>query len=153
MSTARDQYLLDIFTTALEGGIGYWSQCTDYHWCNDDGTEDLRGFYATIVVPAEDLTDEELAYARERGQGTAAHYTTWRGDLAEAYGFRIDRTVIARGWKLGATTPVVDGQTHHWQCGDGRPPLVITEDTEWDYDACDADAIVQYGLFGKTIFG
>ena len=144
---ARHHFVADIFTTALEGGIGYWSQCTDYHWCNDDGTDDLMGFYADIVVPAEDLSEAERAH------GTPSTYTTLHGDQAEAYGFRIDRTVMLRGLRLAATTPVIDGETHHWQCGDGRPPLVITDDVEWDYDACDADAIVQYGLFGKVIFG
>ncbi|MDE3022786.1 MAG: hypothetical protein KGI54_13170 [Pseudomonadota bacterium] len=45
----------ELFTTALEGGIGYWSVCvSQYHWSNPDGTEDLTGFNVTV-----ELTDEE----------------------------------------------------------------------------------------------
>ncbi|MDF3284998.1 hypothetical protein [Gordonia sp. N1V] len=28
----RTEFLTNIFTTALEGGIGYWSQCSAYQW-------------------------------------------------------------------------------------------------------------------------
>lgn len=44
----RGEMLCDLFTTALEGGIGYWSSASAYHWSNDDGTPDLDGFYAEI---------------------------------------------------------------------------------------------------------
>ncbi|MCF3941525.1 hypothetical protein [Gordonia tangerina] len=29
---ARTSFLTDIYTCALEGGIGYWSTCTEYRW-------------------------------------------------------------------------------------------------------------------------
>lgn len=47
-SVAGDQMLFDLFVTALEGGIGYWSECHRYHWMNTDGSDDLHGFFATI---------------------------------------------------------------------------------------------------------
>ncbi len=28
--TVRTEFLADVYTCALEGGIGYWSTCTDY---------------------------------------------------------------------------------------------------------------------------
>ena len=142
--TARDQYLIDVFTTALEGGIGYWSYALTYHWSNADGTDDYKGFYADIVVPMDDMPDGDYHVATEMVDLPLAGPTLCAR-------MRIDRTVIARGWKLGATTEVVVG-TYYWQCDD-RPPLVITDDTEWDFDACDADAIVQYGLFGEVVYG
>ena len=58
----------------------------------------------------------------------------------------IDRNVIARGYNLAAKTNGV-----HWSIE--RPPLFITEDTDWDYDAGDADCIVQLGLFGEVVYG
>lgn len=30
--TAREQFLDDVTTTAIEGGIGYWSVCHKYEW-------------------------------------------------------------------------------------------------------------------------
>jgi hypothetical protein len=141
---------LDIFTTALEGGIGYWSECTDYHWSNDDGTEDYDGFYATVTIPAELLDDVTL---NSRVTKFADTYTTWNNQEAEGVGVRIDKSVIARGLRIGAQTAEKDN--YYWQCGCGKPPLFLTEATceEWDFDSLDADAIVQYGLFGKVVFG
>ena len=47
--TDRDKALADVFTTALEGGIGYWSTCSRYLW-STDGTLDgqARDFIAVI---------------------------------------------------------------------------------------------------------
>lgn len=30
--SSREQFLDDVVTTALEGGIGYWSVCSAYEW-------------------------------------------------------------------------------------------------------------------------
>lgn len=57
-SDERKQFLIDVFTTALEGGIGYWSAAKSYHWSNTDGTEDFDGFYSDIV----DFEDENKKY-------------------------------------------------------------------------------------------
>jgi hypothetical protein len=120
MTTARDQLLLDIFNTALEGGIGYWSQCSEYHWWKVEGDydgPDVKGFYATIHDEDEDT-------------------------------FRIDRTVVAKGLNLAAT----EWRDKLYWSSD-KPPLVVTDDTDWDYDAGDADMIVQLGLFGDVVYG
>ena len=34
----RDEFLLDVFTTAIEGGTGYWLTIDEYHWA-DVGNE------------------------------------------------------------------------------------------------------------------
>ena len=143
MSATTDRFYADIFTTAVEGGIGYWSHSLNYHWMHDDGTSDLRGFYSDIIVPVNDLpkgmtpdkvTTEELYW--------------WPTEVAH---FRIDRKVITRGYKL-ATSP-------EWRVRMGwstcQPPLVLTEESieDWDYDSLDADAIVQLGLFGEVVYG
>ena len=121
MSTTRDNLFHDIFTTALEGGINYWCQCSAYHWSN----EDLRGFYADV----EDVEDEDE-------DGNCRQYF-------------IDRSVIAKGYRL-ATTDYAERIS--WSSGD-NPPLVITDETDWDFDALDADVIVQLGLFGDVVYG
>lgn len=46
--TEKQKMFHAIFTTALEGGIGYWSIATAYHWSDDAGCEDWRGFFANI---------------------------------------------------------------------------------------------------------
>lgn len=116
MSTGRDQLYLDLFTTALEGGIGYWSVCSAYHWSNQ-GTDDFKGFYAVV-----------------------------KDDEAERM---IDRAVIAKGYRLAVSADWRD----RLRWSSEKPPLVVTEDTDWDYDAGDADIIVQLGLFGKVVYG
>lgn len=58
MTTEKKQFALDVMVTAVEGGIGYWSACTAYHWEKDD-KEDLDGFYADIE---DDGEDEEFKF-------------------------------------------------------------------------------------------
>jgi hypothetical protein len=120
-TSALDQLLLDLFNTALEGGINYWSVCNVYHWCVDGNpeVEDVRGFYAEIIE------DED---------GTA---------------HRIDREVMAKGYRLATTD-----WKHRisWSSGED-PKLVVGPETDWDFDADDADAIVQLGLFGEVVYG
>jgi hypothetical protein len=128
--SALDQLLLDIFTTALEGGINYWSSCTNYHWIAEshDGRvtrEDHMGFYADILLD-DDAVDEGESAAR-----------------------RIDRSVLAKGYRLATTT---HRDKIHWSSGE-KPPLVVGPDTDWDFDADDADVIVQLGLFEDARFG
>ncbi len=124
----RDQLLHDLFVTALEGGIGYWSTCTKYHWMigphADDverpSRDDLSGFYATIYE------DDQLGGAP----------------------LTINRTTIANGLQLaaGAWSDRLAWSTE-------APPVVVTANTDWDFDAGDADMIVQLGLFGDLIYG
>lgn len=128
MSAARDQLLADIFTTAIEGGINYWSECSSYHWRNPDGTDDLRGFKADI----NDLYN--LLDPDDDDSGQPHH---------------VDRSTLVKGYTLATTT---HRDRIRWSCGE-QPPLVITDDTDWDYDAGDADVIVQLGLFGEVVYG
>ena len=62
--TDQDKALADVFTTALEGGIGYWSVCSRYLW-SIDGTLDgqARDFIAVI----QDTEDDDREYVIDRG--------------------------------------------------------------------------------------
>lgn len=120
--SALEQLLLDLFTTALEGGIGYWSGCTSYHWINEDDSEDVQGFYADIVE-----SDDEVIIGEHH----------------------IDRSVLAKGYRLATTTW---RDRLDWSSGE-KPPLVVGPDTDWDFDAGDADMIVQLGLFEDVVYG
>lgn len=55
--TDRDQVLHSIFTTALEGGIGYWSRCSEYRWSDGHGNESMD-FLA--VIEDEDGTEYRI---------------------------------------------------------------------------------------------
>ena len=57
-SLERKEFLFDVFTTALEGAIGYWAYSETYHWQNN-GVADLDNF-SSIVIDAE----EEEAFER-----------------------------------------------------------------------------------------
>lgn len=124
MSTYRDQLFIDIFITAMEGGINYWAECSEYHWCDElaaDHPDDYDGFFAVV----HDMESEP-----------SKTYT-------------INRSVISKGYALAAGEA---GKKYCWSVS--RPPLVPTEDNEWeDFDALDADTIVQLGLFGEVIYG
>lgn len=125
------QFRWDLFVTALEGGINYWARCSHYHiWKSgtsdaegDSLDEDLHGFYAA-VRPHE--TDEGFDPS-----------------------LVIDYKVIGKGYAL-ATTEWRDRL--HWSSGE-KPPLFMSEAGDWDFDASDADVIVQLGLFGEVRYG
>ena len=68
----RTYLLFTTFITAMEGGIGYWAECSTYRWTKPDSEdrEDREGFEALVYV---------------EGEGEAQ---------------RIDAAVIARGFEL-----------------------------------------------------
>jgi hypothetical protein len=121
--TDQDKAYADVFTTALEGGIGYWSVCTRYLW-SVDGTLDgqARDFIAVIVeTGGEDAKD---------GDGSPEYV--------------IDRSVIARGIREAK-------KRGNWATYHARAlnDLTFGKWDDLDYDADTADLIVQMGLFGE----
>jgi hypothetical protein len=115
--TPDKRALQGVFQTALDGGIGYWSNCLRYRWAKAGTDEcDLDGFHAEI----------EDAYE-------GAKYTI-NGDT------------------------ILRGLLHFAKPGGGYPhvrqaALMLLIGQEVDYDAEDADAIVQAGLFGEVVYG
>ena len=140
LTTERKKLCHSIFVTALEGGIGYWSSCSEYHWAlkgaddelTDDLTDDLDGFYAVIH-------EEE----NENDDGTTPEH-------------RIDAEVIDRGINRIANNLATfggkplrgEGRLYKLACALNGP---LAE--EVDFDADDADNIVQIGLFGDVVYG
>lgn len=119
--------LLDIFTTALEGGIGYWSACERYRWSNPDGSPDPIGFYADVVV----LDADE---AEVRPEHTIGRTTILKGLITLAT--EADPKYVPREYVALARG-------------------VLTGSDTWDdtLDADSADVVVQTGLFGRVVFG
>jgi hypothetical protein len=121
--SARDKALGDIFTTALEGGIGYWSACSVYRW-SVDGT--LDGAARDFIAVVQDAEDED---------GTE---------------YVIDRAVIAKGLDRAYTRRAKGHSDYHAQA---LKALHFGRYDEADYDADTADLIVQFGLFDEVVYG
>ncbi|QLF84652.1 hypothetical protein SEA_GAIL_89 [Mycobacterium phage Gail] len=141
----RKQFLFDVFVTALEGGIGYWSVAEEYHVWSDveSATEDIDGFYAVIEIQDDDTDPDEEPETHRVNASTIA-----RGiGLFEKYALgKID----GQGTEVAehAIEPV--GESHYW-----RQFLLAnrTNGADGDYDADVADIIVQFGVFGRVIYG
>lgn len=122
-----DQLILDIFTTAMEGGINYWSWTHEYHWMKHDGSDDFDNFYALI-----EETDDGPKH-------------------------RIDRKVIEKGYTIA--TEELQADEIFWSMSAPiskkkmLSPSYVDEEDAWDFDAGDADIIVQLGLFGTVFYG
>lgn len=144
MTEARKRLCHNIFTTALEQGINYWATITAYHWRKaDDSGEvdtynacDIDGFYADIVETEDAEEDEE---GKIKGK---AH--------------RIDAAVIDRGINAVVNLTATFG-------GEGINPNGLLRrlcyalngpgGNDVDFDANDADNIVQIGLFNDVVYG
>jgi hypothetical protein len=129
LSPERKEFLHGVFTTALEGGIGYWSQASKYRWSQGDEaqTEDLDGFIA-VVHP---LNDDESGYVKK--------------------GLTVNRAVIQRGLRL------IGDRAEKCTVRDDIYRNIVAADRsngeQGDMDAECADCIVQAGLFGEIIYG
>ena len=119
----KDAVLWGIFVTALEGGIGYWSEAISYNFSvpgSAGNEEDHLGFSAQII----EIDDPD--------QKT----------------HRIDRKVILRGLTkaLSADPGVADHIV-----SDARREVVLGDGGYLDAEG--ADAIVQLGLFNELVYG
>lgn len=151
----RKEFLHMMFVTALEGGIGYWSQCETYHWGKEIAgrimSEDIDGFYA-MLLPAEG----------EWGVGKA--YMPYRGlrdplSIGDQEPLRVDLDVMERGVNL-----LVDKVIEATKSEDPNAPFSrkylrqfvaqwLSDGDDGDSDADVADTVVQLGLFGEVVYG
>ena len=125
-SPERVEFLQGVFITAMEGGVNYWADVTDY---SPDGMwEEPRGgrlvdppdptkFYALLI----DMEDEDEE-------------------------FLVNINTIAKGFGLVKDPDV--------RIRDRKRLLEAYREMDAGYiDAGDADSIVQLGLFGEIVFG
>ena len=123
-SKERKQFLMDVFTTAIEGGINGWAAVSQYQWRKPDGSDDLDGFFATV----HELNDDESDY-RE-------------------VGLCVNADTIAAG--IGKITR---GECNVHQDYVSRIREASVENDAGDIDAYDASMIVQAGMLGEVIYG
>jgi hypothetical protein len=123
VATEREEALNGLFTTALEGGIGYWSTCSLYRWSVEvDGRQvEARDFIA-VVQDVEDDDAPELVIDRNvirSGMARLYRHLIGLGDDANRYHLQAVRNFRAGKWD------------------------------DLDYDADTADMVVQFGLFNE----
>lgn len=120
-SPEREQWLADVLTTAVEGGVNYWASVSEYKW-QDRAPADV---YAVI----HDQEDDEPGAGHRVTIDTIAHglSTLRRARATEAW-------LQSESWRR-----VLDSDR--------------TNGDEGDFDAGDADCIVQAGIFGEVIYG
>lgn len=122
-TTRREQAIGDLFTTGLEGGIGYWSTCSVYRWSVDvDGRQEQAKDFIAVVQDVEDDEAPEFTIDYDvvrRGAQRLYKHLIDLGDEANQYHLRAMRD-LARG---------------NWD--------------DLDFDADTADMAIQFGLFDE----
>lgn len=129
---AYDKLLYYIFVTAIEGGINYWCDINSYKHSDESGNDKLYDFEA-VVCEVEPIV----------AANGAAKYC-------------INRDTIEKGYLLATESDLLE--TLHWSVE--LPPSrkmfskeLVDLDYLWDFDAGDADIIVQLALFNEVILG
>lgn len=152
-TAGRNRFYHYMFTTAMEGGIGYWSYADEYHWGTDGGVkvvEDFDDFYAIISSNSDDEDwGVSHAYVSEIGAVT---------DITATQSLRIDRDVIERGWNLFVDKVIAATKSENPDAPFSRKYFRqavvqwLTDCEEGDSDADVADMVVQLGLFGEVVY-
>ena len=131
MTPERNEFLCDVMTTAIEGGIGYWAEVKDYEWGSNEGPRKLgwdlprkeRGSYARAKIREAD--DYEVGPWR-----TLSTHTIERGIKRPATGkYNLNQQML--DWIVGGSASNEAG----------------------NIDGPCADVIVQVGLLDEIVYG
>lgn len=135
-SATRETFLANILTTAVEGGIGYWSQVVEYAWYDPT----MQGGTAQ-PGPAGGGNAYAVLYVPEGPDGTEKVYN-------------LTPEVIAHGLRvIERDSRVIRSRIRGVIVACSRASDTAPDGLCGDIDADAADAIVQAGLFGEVIFG
>lgn len=134
-SPEREQFLADILTTAVEGGINYWAQVSEYK--HEHSGVPVAETFAVVheVDPDEGIEEDEDGYA--------------------VRGLRVTIDTIAHGIQV-LTTGENAGKSFTVSGADYWKQFLLSNRTngeDGDYDADIADNILQAGLFGEVVYG
>lgn len=135
-SAERIQFLTDVFTTALEGGVNYWASVREYRH-----TESPRA----VLVRLEDLVFDEHLFAWVPTEG--------------AEKLVVDLDVIARGVNRIAATG--EDQKEYLREEDRLLVAAASRENDMgpadmrhgDIDAAIAELILQVALFDEVVYG
>lgn len=133
-SAERTQMLHDVMSTALEGGVGYWSVADDIQ---RSGTPEERKelffdwVYLSYVLFCQADGDEDCG----------------NGEDSPCKGHKVTIETIASGIGKAKTRETLDQDIRKYIVDADR------ENDSADIDAWGADVIVQLGIFGDLIYG
>lgn len=143
----REVFYADILTIAIEGGVNYWADVTDYrHGLNFDGNRTTRETLpgATLVDIADAVDVDKLHIKQSHGTTTI---TGWDGNTTTTVTLDVNVDTIRRGWNtLLKNKGVADRILRTMRAADR------TLDAAY-IDAEVADCVLQAGMFGKVILG
>lgn len=159
-SAEREQFLGDVLTTALEGGIGYWSLAADIVRDEDLTVRSVKLFVSEgCHLCKEDdrpATEQEIvdAYTDDgKNRDPQFHdYGYFGAVILGCKGHEVTRDTIAHGFTVVSDREkYADIHLH----SDYRTTYVQAsrDPEESDLDAGDADNILQAGLFEDVVFG
>lgn len=141
-SPERTQFLADVLTTAVEGGIGYWSTSSNYRW--DLRANPASDIGVTLAVEADAVDREDYRLTVTDGEPV----WSWGGTMCEMFEVRVTLDNIATG--LGI---VMRGEAGVAPDYVGRISTASRLNDCGEIDALDADIVVQAAVFGSVIFG
>lgn len=141
----RDEFLAYVLTTAVEGGIGYWSRIQDYE-------QRENGTWVEITLVDYVMAEEMGALDKYEGDLNPL----WSGmqivdELYEAGKIpkeaihKVTLKTIAKGLGIVRKQGV--------SCYDASIMLADRDNDAGEIDSCAADVIVQAGIFGKILYG
>ena len=125
----RVQMYRSILITAIEGGINYWARVLHY---NPDMNTDTLPFYFGDECRAVVVEDEDGAESKTIDTATI-------------------RKAMSKLSKGGGYRP--DGTAPEWWTKKWRKAYKECADGSWDFDASDADTVVQVAIFGEVVYG
>jgi len=126
--TIPRERLQHILTTAFESGIGYWA---------DPGESDDIKWYTATRDAQGNVTS--ITFQPARGVRTRTNCITVNV-LADAIGRAL-------------TQGLIRGDDHDDRDGHYDAMMAVTRELRDEQDAFTADALVQYALFGKVVYG
>lgn len=142
------QLACDLITTAVEGGINYWASVSGYHW-GSPGAGHSDGHrpwdendepYARVTVHENESHDDGPARVMRVGvkEMLVAIRKVIASDVLTFYSMGYSRTFRQR---LLALLDQLDA---------GSTPY---DEADYDFDADDADNMMQIAVFGEIIYG
>lgn len=141
MSTQAAQ---DVFVTALEGGIGYWSLATEIEYQQD--TDDV----VYLSVKLHEYEDDPA----KQNETDAVVQTTWMGsNYYKLEGHTVTVEDVGRAISEIAFMKAVDLPKYMSKGLPATCRTLVFDPDEADYDSCVADEIIQYAALGAVVYG
>lgn len=145
----RIKFLTDILITAVEGGIGYWSQIEGYNYSSEDPSK--RG--GLLYIADMETKDFAVPIVRSFDRSIVRWFDD--DDLGEVFVVHLNLDTIAAGiWNIIRNKDFkINEEYRALIAAASRVNDSCPDEGTGDIDADVADVIVQAGIFNQIIFG